>query len=210
MVTYSNDGKYAYFGGMAFCRDEKTGYYLNSTTRKRLHRCVYEAVHGGIPQGWQVHHIDHNKSNNEPDNLELLTAKQHSQRHADEMTDDLRERYKENMVRNAIPAAAEWHRSDASKAWHRKHYDDVKDAMFASKTFVCKQCGAEYESIDHGRNFFCSKRCAAKWRRNSGIDNEERTCVICGVPFFVNRYANTVCCSKSCASKLAYQNRKKR
>ena len=205
MVTYSEDGKYAYFGGMAFCRDEKTGYYLNSTTRRRLHRCVYEAVHGEIPEGWQVHHIDHNKNNNEPENLELLTAEQHSQRHADEMSDDLRELYKENMVRNVIPAAVEWHRSEAAKEWHRKQFIATKDALYARKAFVCKQCGKEYESIDHGRNFFCSNACSAKWRRDSGVDDETRVCAVCGNPFTVNKYKKTRCCSPSCSQRLRHQ-----
>ena len=85
MVTYSQDKKYAYFNNLKFCKDEKTGYYLNSTMHKRLHRYVYEYVNGKIPEGLQIHHKDHDKGNNEPENLELLTKRQHVKRHSDEM-----------------------------------------------------------------------------------------------------------------------------
>lgn len=41
-----------------------------------LHRLIYEAFKGEIPQGLQINHIDENKQNNHISNLELVTAKQ--------------------------------------------------------------------------------------------------------------------------------------
>ena len=40
--------KYQYFNGLKFTRDDKTGYYLNSTIRKRMHRYVWEFYNGQI------------------------------------------------------------------------------------------------------------------------------------------------------------------
>lgn len=40
-----------------------------------LHRLIYEAFKGEIPQGLQINHIDENKQNNDINNLELVTAK---------------------------------------------------------------------------------------------------------------------------------------
>lgn len=204
MVSYSEDRKFAYFDGLRFCRDEKTGYYLNATIHKRLHRYVYEHVNGKIPAGYQIHHIDHDKGNNEPENLELLTSKQHSQRHSMEMTDELRQRLHDNMLNKAIPAAASWHGSEAGHEWHKRHYDEMNGALHATIKRICKQCGKSFEGIKNGRNAFCSNACNSAWRRASGVDNEDRKCPVCGTVFSVNKYAKTVCCSRSCVMRLRH------
>ena len=40
----------------------------------RLHRAVYEAWHGQIPDGYQINHKDGIKRNNAPSNLEAVTG----------------------------------------------------------------------------------------------------------------------------------------
>lgn len=37
------------------------------------HRFVYECFYGEIPEGMQIHHIDHDKLNNTLDNLQMVT-----------------------------------------------------------------------------------------------------------------------------------------
>ena len=61
----------------------KDGYYsieLQDDEKKgqvwKLHRLVYTAVYGDIPEGMQVNHIDENKENNSISNLNLLTCKE--------------------------------------------------------------------------------------------------------------------------------------
>lgn len=44
------------------------GYYV--------HRIIYEMRHGKIPDGMQVDHIDHNKTNNADENHRLVTCRQ--------------------------------------------------------------------------------------------------------------------------------------
>ena len=46
-----------------------------------LHRVVYEAAHGAIPDGMQINHIDGDKTNNALSNLELVTQAENA-RHA--------------------------------------------------------------------------------------------------------------------------------
>ena len=45
---------------------------------KKIHRLVWLAFNGEIPQGLQVNHIDEDKTNNRLDNLNLMTPKENS------------------------------------------------------------------------------------------------------------------------------------
>lgn len=40
---------------------------------KYIHRLVWETFRGPIPQGYEINHIDHDKKNNQLENLELVT-----------------------------------------------------------------------------------------------------------------------------------------
>ena len=59
-----------------------TGYYAQTSgERRHMHRDVWEYHHGPIPPGWDVHHIDEDKSNNDIDNLECLPKADHTRLH---------------------------------------------------------------------------------------------------------------------------------
>lgn len=45
------------------------------------HKLVWMLNNGAVPDGYVVHHIDHNKRNNDPSNLTLMTHAEHSQHH---------------------------------------------------------------------------------------------------------------------------------
>lgn len=45
---------------------------------KDVHRLVYEAFNGEIPENLQVNHIDENKTNNSIENLNLLSPKENT------------------------------------------------------------------------------------------------------------------------------------
>lgn len=63
----------------------KDGYLridiIRNNTKKRIrkHRFIWEYFNGEIPKGFQINHIDGNKTNNSLNNLELNTAKQNAQ-----------------------------------------------------------------------------------------------------------------------------------
>jgi len=60
----------------------ENGYFARTTgDRSYLHRDVWEACNGAIPAGHDVHHIDENKKNNDPSNLDLHTRSAHGSRH---------------------------------------------------------------------------------------------------------------------------------
>lgn len=51
--------------------------------RLRMQHClVWEKANGKIPDGMQVHHIDHDKTNNAIENLQLVTPLEHKRLHS--------------------------------------------------------------------------------------------------------------------------------
>lgn len=59
-----------------------TGYYaLTKKPRTLLHRAMWEAKRGKIPNGMDVHHKDGDTSNNNDDNFELITHPDHGSLH---------------------------------------------------------------------------------------------------------------------------------
>lgn len=195
------------FNGKVYTRDNKTGYYLGtSKPRKRLHRAVWEYYHGEIPKGYVVHHIDHNKENNDISNLQLVTDKEHHEIHKREMSEELKERLRENVIKNAVPKAVKWHKSKEGKEWHRKQYE-ISLALVKPTKHICLNCGKEYMT-KQGK--FCSNKCKSAYRRKSGVDNETRKCKLCGKEFIINKYSKKECCSRTCASKIGHQTRQRR
>lgn len=51
---------------------------------KKMHILVYETFVGSIPEGYDVHHINHNKQDNRVENLELILHSKHSEMHFEE------------------------------------------------------------------------------------------------------------------------------
>lgn len=188
-----NGPKYIEYDGLKFCRDDRTGYYLNSTIRKRLHRYVWEHEVGPIPKGYHVHHIDGNKANNDLSNLSIMTGTGHQRLHGQEQA--RKDKSRAN-IKIAVKYAPAWHHSEAGKRWHSEHAKGLKQPR-TKKT--CEQCGAEYMGTIHQR--FCSNACKSKYRRSIGADNEKRICEYCGREFWVNKYSGIKLCSRQCADK---------
>src|SRR3990167_6163899 len=162
-----------------------------------LHRAVYEAVFGPIPKGMDVHHKDENPANNEPGNLELLPRGRHISRHRKGST------HTRPVPAAARRAAAEWHRSEEGRRWHREQYEKTGfGAIHQRKEFACEQCGRSYETTATGRNRFCSPRCSMRWHRAAGTFDEKRHCLVCGLEFVAYRYAPTRTCSRKCGRAL--------
>lgn len=62
--------------------DEK-GYYRITSRKegnrnKRLHQLIWESYYGEIPENMVIHHIDGNKTNNNINNLKLISKNNHS------------------------------------------------------------------------------------------------------------------------------------
>lgn len=200
MIQYIENTNLAYCDGYKFRKDKHTGYWLCSTLRKRLHVYIYEKYNGEIPKGMQVHHIDHNKDNNDISNLKLLTRKEHNSLHKKEMTDEQKQKLRNNLNKNARPKAIEWHKSETGKEWHKKLYEKNKELLHKEYNYICRNCGTNYKTKQINSKF-CSNKCKSKYRRNNNLDIITKCCVICGKQFNTNKYRPASTCSRTCAGE---------
>lgn len=201
-VTYVDEERTAVFDGKTYRRDKRTGYYLASRgddgRRKRLHVAVWEHYNGPVPEGHHIHHADHDKGNNEIDNLVCMTEHEHLCFHARNMSDERKEQLRRNLIENAVPKSKEWHRSEEGREWHRQHVAE-SIGKIEPVEYVCTNCGAHFMSRKRykgGANRFCGNNCRAAHRRKSGVDDIEKTCEICGATFVSNRYDRRKRCEK--------------
>lgn len=192
------------FDGLNFYED-KMGYFVHKTYRGPtvyMHRYVWVFFKGEIPVGMWIHHMDHDKSNNNIDNLALVSAEDHGRYHT-------KLRLKENpeqfarAVRAAQAAAPKWHRSAEGREWHSEHGKQCWVGK-EKETFKCPVCGKPFQAFAQTqKRGFCSPSCQNKARRASGVDNEQRTCVVCEKSFTINRYSKRQTCGhRSCIKTL--------
>lgn len=129
----------------------------------RLHRAVWEHYNGPIPEGYHVHHIDEDASNNQIDNLVLLNGIVHLNMHAKE---ESRRENGRRAIAIAIQAAPEWHHSEEGKRWHSARATNYW-ATAPMQTYVCDFCGKEYQTkcVRHTGHHFCNQNCKMKYRR---------------------------------------------
>lgn len=200
-IQYIENTNLAICDNYKFRKDKKRGYWYCSVLHKYLHVYVYEKYNGKIKKGYEVHHKDKNKDNNNIDNLILLSVHEHRELHANELTEKDKEWRRKNLNDNARPKACEWHKSEEGRKWHKEHFQNMKDKLFTLKDFKCLQCGKEYQSVQI-ESKFCCNACKSKWRRVNHLDDEERCCVICGNKYKTNKYNKVKTCSKDCTKKL--------
>lgn len=202
-VEYLDNGKIAIFNNHKYVRDDKTGYYLchdAGGTGTRLHRDVWCFYNGDIPKGYSIHHIDHNKSNNEINNLQMLSNSEHIKLHGAELTDEQRKNKIKNLEDRVRPKAIEWHKSEDGRKWHSEMQ---KKTMSKREpiTYTCDNCGHKFQTIRYygeNENKFCSNACKSAYRRKLGVDNEERVCEYCGKTYIVGKYLKRRFCSREC------------
>jgi len=88
-----------------------------------LHRYVWTQAKGEIPDGYDIHHIDFDKDNNDLSNLQMLTHEEHSRLHGDSEITNLK---------RSISSSGE------NNGFYGKHHsEEVKQMM--SKNQECIQ-----------------------------------------------------------------------
>jgi len=193
-----------YFNGIRFTIGPGRKYFSNSAIRpKSMHQYVWSYYNGPVPKGYDVHHIDGNRYNNDITNLQLLKREEHRKIHSKMLTEEEREWRRNNFNTKARPKAIEWHKSEAGKAWHKEHAKKMAIRNRVDVRCICQQCGKEFitTNINGLTRKFCSGACSQKYRRDNGLNAIERTCAVCGKTFIADRYGKTQTCGKSCARK---------
>lgn len=188
-----------------FYKDKKTGYWISTDyPRIRAHRWVWISVHKIIPEGYHIHHINENKSDNRIENLELIHGSRHQSLHGQSL--EKRKRAKE-MADKYRPLTKAWHASEEGRTWHKYHGMKVWKNKKTIK-LRCQLCKLIFKTKTYHQTF-CSNKCKSKWRRDSGIDNIKYVCENCEKEFEKNKYAKTKFCSKNCGLKFSWKKRKK-
>ena len=68
------------FNGIRFTF-RNTGYYGRTDgDRGLMHRYVWEYFNGNIPKGYDLHHINHDKTDNRIENLEIYSKSEHARK----------------------------------------------------------------------------------------------------------------------------------
>ena len=193
------------FNGIEFYRTSSNDYFRHFENGKviLMHRYVWEFYNCKIPKGYHIHHIDGNKANNDISNLQLMKGVDHWKLHGRLLTDAEREWRRNNIKEKAIPKAIEWHKSDKGKEWHKQQYQNTKDALHRTQTYVCLNCGKEFTG-EHGSKYCCNA-CKSAYRRKTGVDLVVRKCVVCGKEFSTNKNRKGCCCSPTCRSKYGHR-----
>ena len=202
MIQYFDDMDLACVDGYSFRVDKKTGYYLSSKKingkRIRLHIYIWEKYNGKIEKGYHIHHIDGNKYNNEIENLTKILEKDHLSYHARNLTEETKQKMRENLLIYAVPKSVHWHSTEEGKKWHSQHGKNVFGNLSYIK-YHCTYCGKDFESRKRYReedNRFCSNACKSNFRRKSGVDDIVKMCEVCGNEYKENKYRKTKKCSE--------------
>lgn len=163
-----------------------------------LHRAVWEHHNGPIPSGHHIHHVDGDPGNNSIENLECVTPDQHAARHP---LSAKRLAWQSEHLARIRPLTKAWHASPEGIDEHRR-VGAMAYAQFQPEPKRCAHCAERFTPRKIGNaDLFCGNKCRAAARRASGVDDEDRACVVCGTPFRVNRYSKTQTCSRACGNR---------
>ena len=91
----------------------------------KTHKIVYTYLHGELPKGKAIHHKDHTKYNNSPDNLVSMDAVEHSAMHNSQRNKTLAAR-KAASLRASARNRRMWSDPSKRKEWTERNSDNAK------------------------------------------------------------------------------------
>lgn len=149
-------------------RSRRVYFMATTAPREYLHRALYKHHHGPIPEGWHVHHVDHNPLNNTPSNLAAVSPSEHAEHHG----------HQHPTVRAVCAGCgvgfdgqrpwAKWC-SPACKERSRRAAGLTKPRPRKgpfSELRACEECGTHYEAKRPWARF-CTSRCKQRTMRRT-------------------------------------------
>lgn len=152
-------------------------FYLQSTGRyysvrvlvlgeRLLHRVIWSKYNGKIPDGYCVHHKNHDWADNRISNLELIKNSEHSRYHSKKRLQDPRINEKNNLLLDKIrPKSVAWHRSVEGRNWHVVHAKKIFQYKLVGDR-ACYDCGKIYKT--RSVKILCCSTCYhRRWRKEN-------------------------------------------
>lgn len=176
------DDNHQRFNDVIYTKHASNGHYECASG---LHRAVYSYYFGEIPAGYEIHHVDEDKSNNAVSNLQLLTKSEHLLIH-----------YPSKYVLRQKKFICQ----NCGKEFINVNNGRVKFCPECrNPEKICPVCGKKFRPAVGRKAKCCSYVCAAKFRYIGHM--EKRNCVICGKEFLAPISHDTKCCSRECGYK---------
>ena len=185
------DDTHQKFNGVIYYSDKKGHFHKDI----QLHRAVYSYCKGFIPEGdYDIHHIDRNKANNIPCNLQLLTRSEHQSIH--------NARRAKTPLEKTCPTCGKIFKRNTpiQKYCSRECYIQSKKT-FNSQEKICPVCGKNFHTIsENPTQTYCSRDCANK---DKIVHDRNKICPTCGKSFIappIKPYQ--IYCCRACANKM--------
>ena len=167
-----------------------------------IHRDVWSYYNGDILANYHIHHIDHNPSNNDISNLQLVTSSEHKRIHWQGTAP--KQYICENCGKTFMTksTSARFCSRTCREIWQWKSGEK-------GSLYECPICKKKFVPCTPDQ-VCCSQSCAGKlyWSENRP-PAVYKTCPVCGKSFAVPRdHKEQQCCSYSCSANLRWQGKK--
>ena len=177
------------FNDFNFYKNKKGRYTCTIT----LHRFIWQFYNGKIPDGYDIHHSDFNKENNDISNLELITKEEHKKIHSLHKIP----KTSEKKIKFICKVCGKDYESvnRGNNNYCSPKCKKIAEKIRTAETKICEICGKEFSTSDNAR--FCSKKCVGKFLNR----HEEKVCPVCGKIFSDVVSKHRKHCSPECAAK---------
>ena len=159
------DDKHQRYCGLTFHFDKNDGHYKCTLP---LHKFVCMQNNINVPDGYDVHHIDENKVNNDISNLQVMTKAEHKSLHNRTIKCIINCLYCGKEIETAQIRRKFCNDNCRMKYYHLNGYRHSTPI-----TGKCLYCGKEFHTHQKNRKY-CSRNCAgkARYQREKGTDKD--------------------------------------